>query len=107
MAQSREGHSARVWCLTSVAAVKGGGGALCNCATLRVAPFTANLLEPLQQNAALESSYPENMRTHELLQTQRNEVFLLIKKSGLQPTAFRWCEMPSAFTSDLFVPQLE
>ena len=29
------------------------GGTLCNCAVLRTAPFTANLLEPLQQNAAL------------------------------------------------------
>jgi len=28
-------------------------GTLCNCAVLRTAPFTANLWEPLQQNAAL------------------------------------------------------
>jgi len=28
-------------------------GALCNCAVLRTAPFTAILFEPLQQNAAL------------------------------------------------------
>ncbi len=31
-------------------------GALCNCAALRAAPFTAILLEPLQQNAALSGS---------------------------------------------------
>jgi hypothetical protein len=32
------------------------GGTLCNCAGLRPAPFTAKLFEPLQQNAALNSS---------------------------------------------------
>ena len=32
----------------------GSSGTLCNCAALRAAPFTANLLEPLQQNAALD-----------------------------------------------------
>ena len=31
-------------------------GTLCNCAGLRPAPFTANLFEPLQQNAALGGS---------------------------------------------------
>ena len=32
-------------------------GTLCNCAVLRTAPFTANLFEPLQQNAALAAQY--------------------------------------------------
>ncbi len=38
------------------------GGTLCNCVVLRTTPFTANLLEPLQQNAALcRYDYPQCM----------------------------------------------
>ena len=42
-------------------------GALCNYAALRAAPFTANLLEPLQQNAALGGSPKSSMIRFSLL----------------------------------------
>ena len=42
-------------------------GALCNCAALRAAPFTANLLQPLQQNAALERRHTDPRRDHVFL----------------------------------------
>ncbi|MEP6833417.1 MAG: hypothetical protein ABJB74_08480 [Gemmatimonas sp.] len=47
------------------------------------------------------------MRIHELLPTQRNEIFLQIKKSGLHPGAFEWYEVGSAFTNGILVPQLQ
>ena len=42
-------------------------GALCNCAALRAAPFTANLWEPLQQNAALDTYRTSRMTLARIL----------------------------------------
>ena len=55
-------------------------GALCNCAALRAAPFTANYSEPLQQNAALTTNYATRWDSAEAT------------SCGLAPTA-RWARM--------------
>ena len=52
-------------------------GTLCNCAALRAAPFTAILLEPLQQNAALDGLDP------------RTETFRICGKLDWPMTDFR------------------
>ena len=55
------------------------GGTLCNCAALRAAPFTAILLQPLQQNAALVDTNTHPMRPQD---RPRDIAFLLFLLDG-------------------------